>query len=153
MFDSVMDIFVFIFGMASTIFTSVMNMPLAWKVFKTKNTTSLSITTLFLTLTACIIWVIYAVLMIIDGYVISYTDPLLASLPILISNGILTFLMWYMITVKMRNDKKEKLLLTAVEDTLIKQTPKTSITKKTVTKKPAATARKRTSTKKTSTSK
>lgn len=152
MFDSVMDIFIFIFGMASTIFTSVMNMPLAWKVFKTKNTTSLSIVTLFLTLTACLIWVIYAILMIIDGYVISFNNPLLASLPILISNGILTFLMWYMITIKMRNDRKEKLLLANIENVPPSTVTKTSV-KKTAVKKPAATAKKKTSAKKTSTSK
>lgn len=86
-------------------------MPLAWKVFRTKNTVSLSITTLYLTLTACLIWIAYATLMIINGYVIAHVDPLLASLPILISKIIMGGLMAYMIAIKLRNKNSDKIAI------------------------------------------
>lgn len=43
-----------------------------------------------------------------NGYVITFVNPLLASLPLLISNVILTFLISYTLTIKLRNDHKAR---------------------------------------------
>lgn len=100
MFATSFDIIIFVFGMASTVFTSLMNVPLAWKVFKTRDTQSLSYGTLVMTITAAVLWVVYSTMMLFfDGY------PLISSLPILICNTLLLFIVSYILIVKLNNDR------------------------------------------------
>lgn len=111
MFQNSVDIIIFVFGMTGTAFKALMNMPLAWKVFRTRNTQSLSYWTQFLSIFASVLWITYASLMMVDGYIIDLTDPLIASLPLLICNIILITLNIYILTVKAINDHKAKKLV------------------------------------------
>ncbi|MGL4948429.1 MAG: SemiSWEET family sugar transporter [Mycoplasma sp.] len=108
---SIMDIVVLCIGMASTTITSVMYLPQVYKVYKTNETASLSLPTFCGSFVASCLWSLYAILMLINGYLIATTgsDPLIAALPVLVCNVILIVLMSYIIYKKVKNDKTAKL--------------------------------------------
>ncbi|MGL4952090.1 MAG: PQ-loop domain-containing transporter [Mycoplasma sp.] len=105
---SIMDIIVLVFGMLSTTITSIMYLPQVIKVYKTNKTDELSLMTFMGSLTASLLWTIYAILMLINGFVLKSENPLISALPVLICNSILIILMSYIIFKKIKNDKQKK---------------------------------------------
>lgn len=111
MFSEPLDIIILVIGLMSSLITMVMNVPLAWKVYKSSDTQSLSKWTLLLTIGACLFWVVYSVLTIIKGAIteeILLEQWITAALPILVCNSFLALMMMYLLFKKTVNDKKQK---------------------------------------------